>query len=188
MNSSIEIPKEVFGLALESNRFFEALSGDSAEMHVRDALDVERGIKHAQMLQRFTELKGARVLEVGCGFGVNLGTWIKDYGADAYGLEPSAPEWGRSFEGAQILLKANNIDPTRVVNGVGESIPFEDDTFDVVYSANTMEHVRDPERVLWESVRVLKPGGILHFEVPNYMSFYETHYSVFKPPVSNRKM
>lgn len=41
----------------------------------------------------------------------------------------------------------------------GVHMPFEDGTFDVVWSSDVLEHVRRPERTLSESFRVLRPGG-----------------------------
>jgi SAM-dependent methyltransferase len=69
------------------------------------------------------------------------------------------------------------------VNANGESLPFPDESFDIVYSGNVLEHTEDPERVLSESVRVLRKGGVLHMEMPNYLSYFEGHYMVFQPPI-----
>jgi SAM-dependent methyltransferase len=55
---------------------------------------------------------------------------------------------------------------------------FHDNSFDVVYSFQVLEHVRDPRRVLAESWRVLKPGGILYCNAPNYRTFWEGHYNI----------
>ena len=38
------------------------------------------------------------------------------------------------------------------------SLPFANDTFDIVYSANVLEHTERPLDVLFESLRVLRPG------------------------------
>jgi ubiquinone/menaquinone biosynthesis C-methylase UbiE len=184
----ITIPGQVFDLAARSNEFFQGINGDSAEMHARDSLDISRAVKHAELLQRFAPLEGARVLEIGSGFGANVAVWIKAYGADVYGIEPSAPEWGASFEASRILMSANDIDPDRITSAFGENLPFEDNSFDIVYSSNVLEHVQDPERVVQEAIRVLKPGGVLHFEFPNFLSYFESHYVIFQPPIFNRTM
>jgi SAM-dependent methyltransferase len=41
----------------------------------------------------------------------------------------------------------------------GATMPYPDSTFDVLWSSDVLEHVRDPERTLKECSRVLKPGG-----------------------------
>src|SRR4029077_17355172 len=51
------------------------------------------------------------------------------------------------------------------------------------YSANVLEHTQNPEQVLRESVRVLRRGGLLHMEMPNYLSYFEGHYMVVQPPI-----
>jgi SAM-dependent methyltransferase len=184
----ITVPDRVFSLATESLRYFEKINGDSGEMHARDALDIPRAVKHAELLNRYIPIEGARLLEVGSGVGANLAVWIKLFGIDGYGIEPNAPEWGHYFEASQILLQANGIDENRIISAVGEHLPFEDNSFDIVYSSNVLEHVQDPDKVLQESIRVLRPGGILHFEVPNFMSYFEGHYNLFGPPLLNRHM
>lgn len=64
------------------------------------------------------------------------------------------------------------------VLGVGEHLPFADDTFDAVLSLTVLEHVRDPFRCASEIVRVLKPGGDLICVMPflQPMHGYPHHY------------
>jgi SAM-dependent methyltransferase len=62
-----------------------------------------------------------------------------------------------------------------VLNGAGESLPFEDEKFDLVLSHEVLEHVADDRRCLEEIVRVLKPGGRLVLFVPNRGYPFETH-------------
>jgi SAM-dependent methyltransferase len=45
-----------------------------------------------------------------------------------------------------------------------------------------LEHVQNPQRVIEESLRVLKPGGCLHVVVPNYGSWWEGHYGILWIP------
>lgn len=47
------------------------------------------------------------------------------------------------------------------------AIPFPDETFDVVFADNLLEHLRDPAAVFAEVQRVLKPGGAFLFKTPN---------------------
>jgi len=49
----------------------------------------------------------------------------------------------------------------------GSGLPFDDDTFDVVFTRYVLEHVAEPEEFLAEVYRVLKPGGSFFFLTPN---------------------
>ena len=51
--------------------------------------------------------------------------------------------------------------------GYGESIPWPDNTFDLIFSDNVLEHLTEPEKVFTEVCRVLKPGGIFLAKTPN---------------------
>lgn len=55
---------------------------------------------------------------------------------------------------------------TTDVLGVGEALPFKDDSFDAVISIAVLEHVRDPFQCAREIARVLKPGGRLFCAMP----------------------
>jgi arabinofuranan 3-O-arabinosyltransferase len=55
------------------------------------------------------------------------------------------------------------------IAGDGLALPLPDDTFDLVFSSNVLEHVPDPRRFLDEAVRVTRPGGLV------YVSFTVWH-------------
>lgn len=67
---------------------------------------------------------------------------------------------------------------TTDVRGVGEMLPFKDNSFDAVFSLAVLEHVRDPFLCAREISRVLKPGGDLLCTVPflQPMHGYPNHY------------
>ena len=146
-------------------------------------------MKRAGLLAKYAPLdRNTKLLEIGSGFGTNLAIWVREFGVDGYGVEPTSPGFDAGFVASRILFSANDLDPERIFETPGESLPFPDGTFDVVYSANVLEHTADPGKVLSEAVRVLKPGGILHMEMPNFLSYFEGHYMVVMPPVLWRGM
>ena len=68
--------------------------------------------------------------------------------------------------------------PSTDVLGVGEELPFADNTFDAVLSLSVLEHVKDPFACARELSRVLKPGGTLYASVPFLQPYhgYPHHY------------
>jgi len=68
--------------------------------------------------------------------------------------------------------------PSTDVRGVGEKLPFKDNSFDGVLSLSVLEHVRDPFACAREIARVLKPGGKLYSSIPFLQPLhgYPSHY------------
>ena len=96
------------------------------------------------------------VLEVGCGDGRNL-PLFKDVGLTTYGVEIS----DEICNHVTSELEKINLSDILVKTGTTQSIPFEDNFFDVVYSKSLMEHLRHPDSYLKEVFRILKPGGTI---------------------------
>ena len=68
--------------------------------------------------------------------------------------------------------------PSTDVLGVGECLPFRDDSFDAVFSLNVLEHVKDPFACAREIARVMKPRAVLYCVVPFLQPLhgYPHHY------------
>jgi ubiquinone/menaquinone biosynthesis C-methylase UbiE len=94
-----------------------------------------------------------RTLELGAGTGANVDVY-PDAVTELVLAEPAEPMARR--------LEAKHPQAT-VVHAPGESLPFEDDSFDTVVSTLVLCTVDDPERTLAEVERVLKPDGRLLF-------------------------
>jgi SAM-dependent methyltransferase len=95
-------------------------------------------------------------------------------GINMEGIEPSAAGVKVSGMRAQRLGLGN----VRFQQGVGEKLPFADNTFDLVISLAVLEHVQDVPTVVREAFRVLKPGRWAYFEVPNNLFPFEGHYKM----------
>lgn len=185
----IVVPDSVRDIAEKSvGAFFEGVNKMPKEAAARDHLGLQRQAMKGQLLDSITPLKGKKLLEIGSGFGTNLAIWIKNYELDGYGTERDAEGFGSSFAASRELFAANRLDPERIIRVKDDTLPFPDASFDIVYAGNVLEHTETPRRVLEEAVRVLRPGGILHAEVPNYLSYYEGHYLVPQPPLVFRWM
>lgn len=103
----------------------------------------------------FSGAAGLRVLEVGVGMGSDYLRWLRA-GASATGVDLThrAVSLARQRSGAE-GLEAD----LRVADA--ESLPFEDGTFDLVYSWGVLHHTPETARGFHEAQRVLKPGGRL---------------------------
>jgi SAM-dependent methyltransferase len=56
--------------------------------------------------------------------------------------------------------------------GMAEQLPFRSDTFKVVITQETLEHVREPSTALAEIYRVMMPGGVLYCQLPFVIGYH----------------
>lgn len=98
---------------------------------------------------------GGRALDIGCGNGQLLHK-LSDLGWQCEGVEFNAK--------AVEICRSNGL---KVFHGELEAAAFPDHSFDLVTAHHLIEHVRDPDRLLAEISRVLKPGGRLWLRTPN---------------------
>jgi len=121
-------------------------------------------------------LKGLDLLEIGSGFGTFVAV-SQMRGINCFGVEPEQI----SSHSSTKLIEKVNVRKT-ITRAIGENLPFKDETFDIVVSFQVLEHTKNPEKVLKESIRVLKDGGYVYFVIPNYNSFWEGHYGLLWLP------
>jgi SAM-dependent methyltransferase len=101
----------------------------------------------------FSSSRGLRVLEVGCGAGYDAYEFCRN-GAIYTGVE-IAPE---NVIRTRTHLGIFGYEP-KVVEGDAESLPFPDESFDIVFSNGVLHHTPDLDAALREIHRVLMPGG-----------------------------
>jgi ubiquinone/menaquinone biosynthesis C-methylase UbiE len=103
----------------------------------------------------FRSLAGRDVLEVGCGSGIAVQLFAE---AGAHVTAVDLTPW--AVETTRARLEAFGLGG-EVLEADGEDLPFEDGSFDVVFSWGVIHHTTDMGRALGELVRVLRPGGML---------------------------
>ncbi|MGH3297694.1 MAG: bifunctional 2-polyprenyl-6-hydroxyphenol methylase/3-demethylubiquinol 3-O-methyltransferase UbiG [Trebonia sp.] len=106
-------------------------------------------------------LTGLRVLDVGCGGGF-LAEEFAALGCRVTGVDPSAA----SIAAARAHAAGRGLRIDYLV-AAGEELPVADAAFAVACCCDVLEHVRDPDRVVSETARVLKPGGVYLFDTVN---------------------
>ncbi len=116
-----------------------------------------------QMVRRWVEFAGGRVLDVGCGIGMYTAAFLRET-PHVFGVEI---EHGRAVEARERAAG--------IVQAPGERLPFPDAAFDVVFSHEVLEHVADDRACVGELVRVVRPGGRIIIFVPNRLYPFETH-------------
>jgi len=163
--------------------YFHDISHIDAYKIAEDLINPNKALKQAVLLEEYVQLQGKKLLEIGSGLGVNHIVWTNKYGIDGYGIEPDAPGFKSSYKISKELLAFNGLNPAKIIDAVGESIPFDNDSFDIIYSTNVLEHVQNPGKVIDEGLRVLKPSGTMQIVYPNYHSYFDGHYTIFHPPL-----
>ncbi len=124
--------------------------------------------RRLELLQRYVPLAGRRILDAGCGVGMYVAAFQRA-GACAFGAEIEPERAGRAA-----LLSP------RIVAASVEQLPFADNSFDIVFSHEVLEHVGDDAAALREAARVLRPGGQAAIFTPNRGYPFETHGIVWR--------
>ena len=120
--------------------------------------------KKIETVLSFIENKKAeRILDIGCGDGLIAELFAKKLSAKPYGLEIS--------KNAVNEAKGRGIDAT-VFDISEKTLPYDDNSFGVVFCGDIIEHIYDTESLLENIRAVLMPGGLLIATVPNIASWY----------------
>ena len=136
-------------------------------------------LHHLPRLIDFDGYRGQQVLEVGCGAGTDLVRFARG-GAQVTGVDisPSAIALARqNFAQQGLAADLREAD--------GEQLPFDANSFDLVYAHGVVQYTADAQSLVDECRRVLKPGGEAIFQVYNRISWLNALSKLMKVPLEH---
>lgn len=136
-----------------------AVYGREQEFGTREFFDTverHRYVEYAPWMPEimgFDQFPGARLLEIGCGMGTDLLQFARG-GAEVTGVDLTPRSIEMSRQQFAVYDERGDFAITD-----GESLPFRDESFDIVYSNGALHHTPDTAGAVREIHRVLRPGG-----------------------------
>jgi SAM-dependent methyltransferase len=121
--------------------------------------DQAHGPMYETFFRRYASAPEGRLLDVGCG----LGFFVRK-------AKQRLPGWevgGVEISEHAVRYASEELGIPDLRSGLLEDAGFPDDHFDLVTLWDVLEHLRDPEPLLTEALRILKPGGICFMHTPN---------------------
>lgn len=116
-------------------------------------------VKRRRIVEKFSGFETGSILDVGCATGLFLNE-MQRAGWQAMGVEivESAANYARQQFGLDIFL------------GFLDDVPFQRASFDVITFWDVLEHTFSPKKTLRKTNELLKPGGIVAINIPNWDS------------------
>ncbi len=146
----------------ESYPGLEDLSAEFFRTH--QSAEFTLGEPLARLARLITVGPRTQMVVIGCGPKPRAVAELLEQGYDVYGVEPVQP-----FLDAAKEYLADAAD--RVSLGAAESLPYPDESKDVVILESVLEHVDSPQLSVAEAFRVLRPGGVCFVETTNRHRF-----------------
>jgi arsenite methyltransferase len=124
-------------------------------------------------------------LDIGCGAGFPLIELAQRLGPSStvFGIDT----WTSAYERINLKLRTMKIKNVVFLNQPAESLPFKDNTFDLIVSNNGINNVQDPQKVLAECFRTLKKDAqfLMSVNLPGTMIGF---YNVFKEVLNHHNL
>ena len=172
----LEIIIDLLGLksffSLEANRenllgHYNSIDGDIDEKAYNSDLCTQRYFQRRRTatIKTMLDAKNSEViLDIGCGSGVQLRALDVDSPQLMIGMDLN--------RGALLFAKGKDIPNTEFLIADAEQLPFKEKTVDRIISAEIIEHLHEPEKMIAESKRVLKDYGKIVISTPNENSIW----------------
>ena len=144
-------------------------NSDHPPFIVRDVVEQVRAQQGERAPEEIT------ILDHGCGGGFALLYLLALGYTEIYGVDLTSNEDKKTWN--ELCAEVSGLPERRFRYYDGTRLPFENDSFDIVFSTQVVEHI---EQRFWdiyfsEEARVLKPGGRAFHEIPHRLSPYDSH-------------
>lgn len=143
-----------------NNDFYNDLDWHEEKEHPIALLRAENRLRNpwiAEVIQK--RLGPSKVLDIGCGAGF-LTNFLAEEGHEVHGIDLSAPS-------LQIAKQNDLTQKVQYQVASAYSLPYPDASFDAVTAMDLLEHVEEPQKVIAEAARLLRPGALFFFHTFN---------------------
>lgn len=140
-------------------------------MDVMDELPLWAAPFGLKLLEFIRYKKNLTALDIGFGAGFPLTELAMRLGDSSlvYGIDP----WKKAVERTMRKLEAYEINNVKLIEGVAENIPLENNSIDLIVSNNGINNVNDIGKVIAECSRVVKSGGQFVMTMNTSKSMFE---------------
>ncbi|HHS14088.1 MAG TPA: class I SAM-dependent methyltransferase [bacterium] len=173
MDEKLEQIKEYWNQRIHDMEMTEHALGTLGFFNDLEAYRYEK-LNYLPGVVNFESFSGKKVLEIGCGIGTDLVRFARG-GAIVTGVDLSET----AVDLAVKNFRLHNLEADLRV-GNGESLEFPDNTFDAVYAHGVLQYTADITRMIHESFRVLKSGGVFIGMLYNRKGWLNAMSSLFK--------
>jgi SAM-dependent methyltransferase len=120
--------------------------------------------------ERIEVADGFRILDMGCGSGRHVGAIYERYRASVFGADRNPADLIAAVErlGLHESFATHKGGRWGLMAADITTLPFSDQSFDLVLCSEVLEHIPDDDRAIAELLRVLKPGCQLVVSVPRW--------------------
>lgn len=163
-------------LILQINRLAPNFTRDylRTKRDLRSYSDFEysRAPSTAATFAPWLDVRGKSMLDIGCGLGGFERYYLERGACEVVAIDLSRPR----ILGAQEYVRATLTRPSLLFSEVdARRMAFADNSFDLIVSSNTVEHIFGVEAALREMARVISPGGLICLSFPPYNSPWGAH-------------
>ena len=173
------IEKEIGGNSSPVN--LQGINMMSELFHRTNKIAMSFSIKRKKIYDNLLNNNFSKILEIGCGPGVFYEPW-KGLNIEWVGIDIN-PYWKEFGENNKVPISNTPLDAIT-------------EKFDVVTAHQVIEHVEDPLTFMKKIITLVKPGGIIHLELPNQKSLtaklrkissrFSNDYGFIQPPMHLR--